>query len=231
VKLLGRLWARPQGEPSLADSSQVHDAADRRVVYAAAARLLQYPDEALDVDVELLARTAAGLPPRVREPLARAIDWSRREPLLDRQRAYVSTFDLKRRCCLYLTYYLNGDTRRRGMALLRFKQTYATQGLVAESGELPDFLPMVLESAVTGSEDVALALLDEYREGIEVLAKALTDLSSPWADVVDAVLATLPDLTPERREAARALVVAGPPTEQVGLEPFTTLPASIGVRA
>ena len=35
-----------------------------------------------------------------------------------------ATFDLRRRCCLHLTYYTHGDTRKRGLALVRFKQAY-----------------------------------------------------------------------------------------------------------
>jgi nitrate reductase delta subunit len=31
---------------------------------------------------------------------------------------YVQTFDLRRRCALYLTYYRYGDTRKRGMAMI-----------------------------------------------------------------------------------------------------------------
>lgn len=42
-------------------------------------------------------------------------------PLPELAAHYGATFDLKRRCCPYLTYYTYGDTRKRGMALLRFK--------------------------------------------------------------------------------------------------------------
>ena len=41
---------------------------------------------------------------------------------------YVETFDNRRRCNLFLTYFAHGDTRKRGMALLRFKQTYLASG-------------------------------------------------------------------------------------------------------
>ncbi len=37
---------------------------------------------------------------------------------------YVETFDLRRRACLHLTYYAHGDTRNRGLALLRLKKLY-----------------------------------------------------------------------------------------------------------
>ena len=64
---------------------------------------------------------------------------------------YVETFDNRRRCNLFLTYFAHGDTRKRGMALLRFKQTYLRSGFVldADVGELPDHLCVVLEYAAT----------------------------------------------------------------------------------
>ena len=53
---------------------------------------------------------------------------------------YVETFDLRRRASLYLTYYAHGDTRERGMALLRLKKLYRAAGLPMDSAELPDHL-------------------------------------------------------------------------------------------
>ena len=41
----------------------------------------------------------------------------------------METFDLRRRCALYLTYYRYGDTRKRGMAMLAFKAAYRAAGL------------------------------------------------------------------------------------------------------
>ena len=46
---------------------------------------------------------------------------------------YVETFDLRRRASLYLTYYAHGDTRERGMALLRLKKLYRAAGLPMDS--------------------------------------------------------------------------------------------------
>lgn len=219
---------RRAAAPAAADAELTRT---RRIVYAVASRLLQYPDEQLLDEVPALLAATAGLPAQVREPLRRMVSHVMVTPLLEQQKRYVATFDMKRKCCLYLTYYLNGDTRRRGMALLRFRQTYSRCGLVLDTGELPDFLPMVLEFAVAGEEDVAVALLDEHRAGLEVLARALRDLRTPYEGVVDAVLATLPELDDERRAAALALAAQGPPVEEVGLEPFALLPAEIGVRS
>jgi nitrate reductase delta subunit len=195
----------------------------RRVVLAAVSRLLSYPDEDLVASVPVLADALVLAPRGAREPLSRFVDHVRATPLLDLQRDYVSTFDLKRRCCLYLTYYLNGDTRRRGMALWRFAETYRRTGLHLETGELPDFLPVVLEYAVSGDETTGLGLLLEHREGLEVLRQALTSLHSPYADVVGALVEVLPALSEEELAAALRLAAEGPPAELVGLqglEPF-----------
>ena len=54
-----------------------------------------------------------------------------------------------RRCNLFLTYFAHGDTRKRGMALLRFKQTYLAAGFELDDAELPDHLCVVLEFAAT----------------------------------------------------------------------------------
>jgi nitrate reductase delta subunit len=143
----------------------------------------------------------------------------------------VATFDQKRKCCLYLSYYLNGDTRLRGMALVRFKEAYAAAGLRITEAELPDFLPVVLEFALT-DPDRGVRLMQEHRRGLELLRASLAQLGSPYAGVIEAVVATLPDADTAELEAAALLAVQGPPTELVGLEPF--VPAELagqGVRS
>lgn len=202
----------------------------RAVIFATSSRLLQYPDNDLLKQVGMLRNGTATTNPRTAAPIGRFLDYVTSNDLMSLQCNYVATFDLVRRNCLYLTYYLNGDTRRRGMALWRFQDAYRSRGLTVEGGELPDFLPVVLELAATSDEDLALALLFEHRQGIEVLRQSLDDQGSPYADVIRALEAVLPDPTPEIIAAALALASEGPPAEQVGLEPFFPV-ESIGVRS
>lgn len=209
---------------------------DRAVVFLVAARLLAYPDDDLVADLPVLAAALGRVGPgaaRSAGDLARVVDHVATTALLESQQHYVSTFDLKRRCCLYLTYYLNGDTRRRGMALWRFQETYRLGGMRLLSGELPDFLPVLLEFAAgdADTEAAALSLLDEHREGLEVLVVALDRFASPYAGAVRAVVDVLPELSASQREAAAQLVAQGPPSEHVGLEPFSLTDISAGARA
>ncbi|HEY5186856.1 MAG TPA: nitrate reductase molybdenum cofactor assembly chaperone [Actinomycetes bacterium] len=202
---------------------------ERALVFAAASLLLRYPDEGLLEQLPLLHRAAGLLPGPSGERLTAFVDSLDSRPLIELQTAYVATFDLKRRNCLYLTYYLNGDTRRRGMALWHFQDAYLSRGLTVTAGELPDFLPVVLELAACGHEDLALALILEHRHGIEVLQQSLAETLSPYADVIAALVAALPQPTPAILAAAETLAKDGPPAEQVGLEPFFPMD-SLGVR-
>src|SRR4029453_19580483 len=90
-------------------------------------------------------------------------------PLQELQADYVETFDNRRRCNLFLTYFAHGDTRKRGMALLRFKQTYLRAGFELDDAELPDHLCVVLEFAATVDHGLGRDLMLDHRAGLELL--------------------------------------------------------------
>ncbi|MEU8652448.1 nitrate reductase molybdenum cofactor assembly chaperone [Streptomyces sp. NPDC048737] len=183
--------------------------------------LLAYPDDQLRPRLDLARRAAAAAPPEVRDPLIRFTRHTERTPADELAAAYVETFDHRKRCCPYLTYYAHGDTRKRGLALLRLKQTYTAAGWRLADDELPDHLAVVLEFAAT-VPDTGATLLTEHRAGLELLRLALADEGSPWADVLTSVSATLPPLAGDDREAVLRLAAQGPPEEQVGLDPYAS---------
>jgi nitrate reductase delta subunit len=210
---VSRLRPRPTASPAeLATTRQV------------ASLLLGYPDDLLVQRLPLLRTATAPLPPQLSGPLGRFLDHLETTPLPDLQTAYVETFDLRRRCSLYLTYYAFGDTRKRGMALLQFKHLYGRAGMQLTDGELPDHLAVVLEFAATGDAVRGERLLTEHRAGLELIRLALEEQRSPWAAVVQAVSATLPPVDAADRAAVLRLAQEGPPTEEVGLDPFGATP-------
>jgi nitrate reductase delta subunit len=181
--------------------------------------LLGYPDDQLLDRLDLLTRVADTLDNAVAAPLHRFLEHLRTTAPGGLAADYVATFDHRKRCCLFLTYYAYGDTRKRGMALLQLKQTYAAAGMRLVDDELPDHLAVVLEYAAA-QPDSGRTLLIEHRAGLEVLRLALNDAHSPWADVLESVSATLPPLGGDLRDAVAKLAAQGPPEEQVGLAPF-----------
>lgn len=193
--------------------------ADRRRVFAAVSVLLGYPDRRLAADLPLLQEAASSIPAPAGDRLIRFLQHVAAVPEEQRGAEYVETFDLRRRCCLYLTYYLFGDTRRRGVALVRFTSAYRGSGLEPPEGELPDHLAVVCNFAALDLE-AGTALIQEHRAGVELLRLALADARSPYCDLVDAVRDVLP--APLDTDVSRAadLARSGPPAEEVGLEPF-----------
>jgi nitrate reductase molybdenum cofactor assembly chaperone NarJ/NarW len=204
---------------------------DRRtgLCYQVAASLLCYPDETLLERLPVLRAATAELAGDQAALLGPLLDHVVGTPLLALQQEYVETFDLKRRCALYLTYFAFGDTRKRGMALLNFKSAYRKAGLVLDDGELPDHLAVVLEFAATADLKNGRRLLLENRAGLELLFLSLRDSGSPYAGAIGAVSATLPKLRGDEYDAVRRLVAEGPPNEEVGLEPFAP-PDYMGAR-
>ncbi|MFC5382027.1 nitrate reductase molybdenum cofactor assembly chaperone [Aquipuribacter nitratireducens] len=206
-------------------------AADRRtaLVYQVASRLLGYPDEQLLAQLPLLRDAVDQLPQPARTQLGSLLEHLAGSEPTALGAEYVGTFDLRRRCCPYLTYYAYGDTRKRGVALLAFTHAYKAAGLVMHPDELPDHLCVVLEFAATADLDVGRRLLLDHRAGLELMRLSLADAASPWAGALAAVTGTLPPLRGDEREAVRRLAAEGPPEEEVGLEPFAP-PDYMGAR-
>jgi nitrate reductase molybdenum cofactor assembly chaperone NarJ/NarW len=156
-------------------------------------------------------------------PLSRCWRFGLRRRRQQSQTHYVDVFDLSRKHSLYLSYWTDGDTRRRSEVLAAFKQRYRRSGfLVHTGGELPDYLPMVLEYAAIVDPVDGTALLQKYRSSVELLRLALEECGTPYAGVLTAVCSTLPGPSPANRKAVMAMAAAGPPTETVGLEPYGT---------
>ncbi|HEX5535409.1 MAG TPA: nitrate reductase molybdenum cofactor assembly chaperone [Actinomycetales bacterium] len=195
--------------------------------------LLDYPDEQWRERLPVIRAEVSALPARTRPPLEQFLAHVDAVSPTELAADYVATFDTRRRCCLYLTYYAHGDTRKRGMALLAFKQAYRAAGVELTDDELPDHLAVVLEFAATADQEAGYKLLTDNRAGLELLRLALHDAGSPWGTVLDAVSATLPALRGDEREAARRLAAQGPPAEEVGLQPFGPpefMPSTTGAR-
>ncbi|MEP7160358.1 MAG: nitrate reductase molybdenum cofactor assembly chaperone [Dermatophilaceae bacterium] len=220
------------------------DLATTRNAWQCASVLLAYPDETLLGHLPAVRQVCATLPARLRAPLETVAATVGSEPVEELRQRYVETFDSTRRCAPYLTYFSCGDTRKRGVALVQLKQTYRRAGAVPPEDELPDHLSVVLEFGACVDPDQGLRLLLTYRAGLEVLRLALRERESLWANVLDAVCATLPTLEGDEESAVARLVEQGPPAEDVGLDAypidprlnpagrlFEPLPATRGARS
>jgi nitrate reductase molybdenum cofactor assembly chaperone NarJ/NarW len=192
-----------------------------RTLFKLLSILLQYPDrQVLQAEEELAVAIKALPASKQREAIERFWTfWTETAPTARAQR-YVETFDFQKRGGLYLSFYLEGDKRQRGMILLRLKRLFAASGLVLDGKELPDYLPVLLEFAALAPEGYGETILDEFRPAIEVVRTSLREADSPYSLLLDALCASLPRLTPLEAERVQRIITEGPPSEQVGLEPF-----------
>ena len=189
----------------------------KEIARAIAAQCLVYPEQSfIDRNGEL-AEMASTLALKLRDPLLNFLASAVEMPLNKLQEHYVEIFDMRRKCSLFLTSWTHGDTRNRGMALVYFIEIYKRCGLLLSPEELPDHLAVVLEFAALENPQEGDLLLGEHQAPILLIKDALHKSGSIYADVLDAVVESLPAMTPEIAARAKALAITGPPKEFVGL--------------
>lgn len=191
-----------------------------RILRQAASWCLRYPDEqvlaALPVVAQALAELGAS---PAREQLQRFLTYADSTPAIDLAAHYVTVFDLRNRRSLNLTWWSDGDTRRRGMALVAFGEAYRSAGWEFGGDDLPDHLPALLEFAALddpAAQQAGEQLLAAHRDGIDALQRALAAADTPYLDVLDAVSTTLPP----RRPGDRRAELERPLLELVGLDAY-----------
>jgi nitrate reductase delta subunit len=192
------------------------------VVHQVAAWCLGYPDDAMYDRVSLMRRALDEQPSS--ESIAALHTFLGHVARTDRQELaqhYSDVFELSRKQTLYLSYWSAGDTRRRGEVLAAFKQRYRDCDYVVDlRGELPDYLPIVLEFAALADPTGGPELLADNRAALELIRFALLDKASPYSDVLTAVCATIPGPAPRDRAEALSMAAPAGQVETVGLEPY-----------
>ena len=155
------------------------------------AALLGYPNAQLRADLpemaELLA-TEAALPPSRRAELDALMLSLARSDALQVESDYVELFDRGRATSLHLFEHVHGDSRERGPAMIDLGQTYEKAGLVLAEGELPDYLPAVLEFVSTQPPREARAFLGEMSHIFNAIFGALQHHGSAYASVLGALI-------------------------------------------
>jgi nitrate reductase delta subunit len=176
------------------------------------ARLLGYPDAEMRAHLPALREALRGEravgAARLAE-LDALMDAVAGAAALEAEEAYVHLFDRGRATSLHLFEHVHGDSRDRGPAMIDLAQTYDQAGLYLAPGELPDYLPAILEFASTLPPREARAFLGEMAHIFNALFSALRERHSAYASVIGALLE-----------------LAGEQAQPVTLEPEEPLDAS-----
>jgi nitrate reductase delta subunit len=205
---------------------RAYDSESTARLLSIASVLLDYPTPdtvALYPDLATQARQLS--PGPARDAVMSFLSWWSDLADEEREQRFVAAFDFRRRTPLHLTYLTHGDTRNRGAALLQLKHVLLRHGYDISSGELPDYLPLLLEFAA--DEPRGIRLLGAHRRSLELLRRSLADYDEPFADLVQAVLTVLPRLDDADLAAVVSLAAGGPPEESVGLDVYQIQSAAV----
>lgn len=155
------------------------------------AALLGYPDSGMRAylpEMRELLRVENALSSSRLNELDALIEALQQSDPLDSESAYVELFDRGRATSLHLFEHVHGDSRERGPAMIDLGQTYAKAGLILAEGELPDYLPAVLEFVSTQPPGEAQSFLGEMTHIFNAIFGALQQRDSAYAGVLGALL-------------------------------------------
>ncbi len=108
---------------------------------------------------------------------------------IDLQETYVGLFDRGRATSLNLYEHVHGDSRDRGQAMVDLVNIYRNAGLAPASGELPDYLPVLLEYLSTRPYAEVREMLSDCAHLLRAIGDALLQRRSRYAAVLGALLA------------------------------------------
>lgn len=162
------------------------------IALRALSALLTYPRPELVAALPEIGTTLASaraIPRTARERLATLVAEMRATDGLELEGRYVDLFDRGRSTSLNLFEHVHGESRDRGMAMVELKEIYANAGYALAAGELPDYLPVVLEYLSCRDLGEAHAMLGDCAHVLRSIGEALVRRGSAYAAVFDALLA------------------------------------------
>lgn len=159
------------------------------LLYKILSLLLEYPDQALRdhwLEIEQSIADLDNASGEDKRDLNEFMAWANGLSLTEFQENYVRTFDLTPDNALYLTHHLfEEQDRERGPTLVTLSEYFKHEGYAIEGGELPDYLPLVLEYVSTLEDEMSARLfLKESAHVSEIVAQSLEKIESPYAPLL-----------------------------------------------
>jgi nitrate reductase delta subunit len=157
-----------------------------RPEFPALSQLLCFPDADLVEALPQIAELLGGADAEPAMACAELMRFLQETRLLSVQELYTTAFDLEPSTSLNLTFHRWGDGKERGKALSDLVRLYREEGYGMAPGELPDFLPLVLEFLSVCPEAAFRNLSAAYGESMENLGKRLRERGNPYGAAVHA---------------------------------------------
>ena len=146
--------------------------------------LLEYPDEDFLRRLPDMEARVAVLPGEVKKRLVDFMTSIKSQDPIRLQETYTSAFCMAPRTTLSMGYHLWGDSEERAQALARLEQIFHEAGYERSSGELPDFLPLMLEFLSISPHARGIKLVWQCVGGIERVIAQLEERAPEYAGLL-----------------------------------------------
>lgn len=150
--------------------------------------LLQYPDEdflgRLDEFASIANRSCSS---DIRLAILGYVKDLEKLTLIQAQERYTAVFDIEQATTLNVTYHLHGDNEKRAAVLARLQHGYEMAGWERITGELPDYLPMMLEFLSICQDPEHTQFVWQCLQGIQPLIERLGESAPVYACLLQPV--------------------------------------------
>ena len=151
--------------------------------------LLQYPDHDFLSQIEMIETEIEDLPSKkMKKCMDNFLCYLKTHSPIDLQEGYTAAFDMNPSTTLNLTYQLYGDNEKRADVLARLQQRYRDAGYERITGELPDYLPMMLEFLSVCPDTENTRLIWECLRGLEDIVDRLQKAAPPYAALLQPLI-------------------------------------------
>lgn len=173
---------------------------ERQTLFCLSA-LLRYPDEDLLIFLRDLRNGRYRLEYAPHPDVRAFITHTEATDIPALQAAYVRTFDLDAAANLHLTWHVYGDSLRQERFLATLIEAYRDAGFPPLPGELPDYLPLMLEFMAAGPECMTVCLRGAFGPVVAGLAEHVRKNHSPYAPLLHAAADVLSPAAWQSKEA------------------------------
>ncbi|AOM82177.1 nitrate reductase molybdenum cofactor assembly chaperone [Salisediminibacterium beveridgei] len=161
-------------------------------VYSIISYLLQYPSKEITSSIAIIKETIGDMEhPQLYMHFSSFFHWVTDMTEAQWEDHYIQMFDFGKKTNLYISYDLKGEDKERGTVLLNMKQAYQAGGFKVDCGELPDYLPMMLEFCAHAAPEDRKKLIETYFPQIKGIREGLVEAQSGYTFILDALLVTL----------------------------------------
>jgi len=158
---------------------------ERTLALRVLALLLHYPDGDLYNSLEEIASAAEHVwPKEMQSAIKGFVEYLKHQALIQSQESYTAAFDVDPAATMNMTYHIHGDNEERAAALAKLQRSYELAGWERVTGELPDYLPMMLEFLAVCGHPKLVEVVWECLQGLGKLTAHLEDKAPVYVSLL-----------------------------------------------